>query len=130
MKLFFLGIMILFSACKAKDIFTKKEYQSPNKVLSDIELLDLVQEQSFNYFWEGGEPISGAARERIHMDGDYAWHSKAIVTSGGTGFGIMATIVGVERKFISRKSAFRRLKSRSKPSTDTLRRRMYAVNIR
>ena len=73
------------------------------------ELLDRVQRETFNYFWNGGEPISGAAPERIHMDNIYPSDDKNIVTSGGTGFGIMATIVGIERGFITRKQALSRL---------------------
>lgn len=72
-------------------------------------LLDKVQEQTFNYFWEGGEPISGGARERIHMDDVYPNHPKDIITSGGTGFGIMATLVGIERGFITREQGYERL---------------------
>lgn len=36
---------------------------------SDDALMDTVQRRTFNYFWEGAEPNSGLARERIHMDG-------------------------------------------------------------
>lgn len=76
---------------------------------SEDALLDKVQEQTFNYFWEGGEPISGGARERIHMDDVYPTHPKDIITSGGTGFGIMATLVGIERGFITREEGYERL---------------------
>jgi len=43
---------------------------------ADTTLLDRVQRETFNYFWEGGEPISGAAPERIHMDGVYPQSEK------------------------------------------------------
>ncbi|MBK7559237.1 MAG: Ig-like domain-containing protein [Chitinophagaceae bacterium] len=33
-------------------------------VLSDNALLDLVQQQTFKYFWDYGHPVSGLARER------------------------------------------------------------------
>ena len=65
-------------------------------------LLTLVQKQTFNYFWEGAEPNSGMARERIHLDGIYPSNDQHIVTTGGTGFGLLAILVGVERNFISR----------------------------
>lgn len=70
-------------------------------VISDDELLTLVQKQTFRYFWEFGHPVSGMARERS-SSGD-------IVTTGGTGFGIMAMIVAAERMFIERESAVERL---------------------
>jgi hypothetical protein len=73
--------------------------------LSDEELLDEVQEATFQYFWEGAEPNSGMARERYHVDGDYPQNDKHIVTAGGSGFGLMALIVGSERGFITREEA-------------------------
>ncbi|MEZ4992369.1 MAG: glucoamylase family protein [Saprospiraceae bacterium] len=81
-----------------------------NKLTAEEEaLLDKVQQQTFNYFWEGGEPISGAACERVHMDNIYPSNDADIVTSGGTGFGIMALIAGIERGFISRKNGYQRM---------------------
>lgn len=75
----------------------------------DNKLLDKVQEQTFNYFWDGGETRSGAARERIHMDNIYPQNDQDVVTSGGTGFGIMAILVGIERGFITREQGYNRL---------------------
>ena len=69
--------------------------------ISDEQLLDLVQKQTFKYFWDFGHPVSGLARER-NSSGD-------IVTSGGSGFGIMAILVGIERKFITRQEGLTRL---------------------
>ena len=54
--------------------------------------LDTVQRRTFNYFWDGAEPNSGLARERIHMDGVYPENERNVVTSGGSGFGIMAVL--------------------------------------
>ncbi|MBS9461087.1 beta-glucosidase [Flagellimonas sp. 389] len=75
---------------------------------TDKELMDKVQRQTFDYFWEGAEPISGLARERIHLDNVYPEHDKDIVTIGGSGFGLMAILVGVERGFITREQALER----------------------
>ncbi|MDX1314676.1 MAG: glucoamylase family protein, partial [Eudoraea sp.] len=77
-------------------------------VLSDEELLNLVQEQSIAYFWDGAEPLSGMARERIHLDGQYPANDQDVVTSGGTGFGLMALLAGIERGFISKSEAMGR----------------------
>lgn len=76
--------------------------------LKDDQLLDSVQKQTFNYFWEGAEPHSGMARERIHLDNIYPQNDQDVVTTGGTGFGLMAMLVGVERKFITREQALER----------------------
>ena len=77
-------------------------------VTGDEILLDKVQRQTFEYFWEGAEPISGLARERIHLDNIYPTHDKDIITIGGSGFGLMAILVGVERDFITREQALER----------------------
>jgi hypothetical protein len=69
--------------------------------LSDEALLDLVQKQTFNYFWDFGHPVSGLARER-NGSGD-------LVTSGGSGFGIMTIVTAIHRAFISRAEGLERL---------------------
>ncbi len=77
--------------------------------LTDQELLREVQQRTFQYFWEGAEPHSGAARERIHIDGIYPQNDQNIVATGGTGFGIMAVIAGIEEGFITRREGFARI---------------------
>ena len=69
--------------------------------ISDEELLTLVQEKTFKYFWDYAHPVSGLSRERLNS-GD-------IVTSGGSGFGIMAIPVGIERGFITREEGAERM---------------------
>ncbi|HOW25811.1 MAG TPA: glucoamylase family protein [Bacteroidales bacterium] len=94
--------------------------------IPDSSLLDIVQRQTFRYFWHYAHPVSGLARERsdtvlAEHYWDYineAWDepnfSKTLFgpdacAIGGTGFGIMATIVAVERGWIERATAVRRL---------------------
>lgn len=77
--------------------------------ITDDSLLTLIQYKTFQYFWDGAEPTSGAARERFHADNVYPENDKHIVTSGGTGFGVMAILVGIERNFITRQEGFERL---------------------
>src|SRR5262249_62229588 len=72
--------------------------------LDDSALLELVQRQTFRYFWDFGHPVSGLSRDRNNGGPDE-------VTSGGTGFGIMAIIVAVKRGWISRKDGLERLKA-------------------
>ncbi|SFF64326.1 glucoamylase family protein [Sunxiuqinia elliptica] len=78
------------------------------KDLTDQQLLDTLQYQTFRYFWEGAEPNSGLARERIHMDGVYPQNDQDVVTLGGSGFGVMAVLVGIERGYITREQALER----------------------
>jgi hypothetical protein len=68
--------------------------------IPEEELLTKVQQQTFNYFWEFGHPVSGLNRERNT--------SSETVTSGGSGFGIMTIIVGIERGFITRSEGISR----------------------
>jgi hypothetical protein len=76
---------------------------------SDTVLFRLVQQQTFQYFWDGAEPTSGLARERFHADDIYPQNDKSTVTSGGSGFGVMAILVGIERGFITREQGRERL---------------------
>ena len=69
--------------------------------VSDSALLDIVQKQTFKYFWDFGHPVSGMARER-NTSGD-------VVTTGGTGFGVMSIIAAVNRNFISRAQGLARI---------------------
>ncbi len=78
--------------------------------MSDNSLMTLVQYRTFQYFWDGAEPTSGMARERFHADGIYPSDDKHIVTTGGSGFGVMAILVGIERGFISRAEGVARLR--------------------
>jgi hypothetical protein len=80
-------------------------YTSSNGILdfptiSDDALLTVVQEQTFKYFYDFAQPASGMARER-NTSGN-------LVTTGGSGFGLMALIVGIERNFITRAQGIER----------------------
>ncbi len=96
------------------------------KNISDSVLLDIVQRQTFRFFWQYAHPVSGMARERDNtVKAEYYWDyineaddepnlSKGTFgpeacATGGTGFGIMATIVAVNRGWIGRDTALNRL---------------------
>ena len=108
--LFILHILMLcfFISCSSGD-GEPSESDNIRPTLSDDSLLTLAQERTFQYFWDGAEPNSGMARERFHVDGNYPQNDKNVVTGGGSGFGIMAIIVGMERGFISRQQGVQRL---------------------
>ncbi|MDW7693284.1 glucoamylase family protein [Flammeovirgaceae bacterium SG7u.111] len=106
-------LILLFSAsvfwsCTSKKNAEIKTEQAEVTQISDDSLLNLVQYQTFQYFWEGAEPTSGLARERLHMDNIYPTHGPEIITSGGSGFGLMTILVGVHRGFITREQALER----------------------
>jgi len=70
-------------------------------MITDDELLTKIQQQTFRYFYDYAHPVSGLARER--------YNSGDIVTSGGSGFGVMALVVGMDRGFITRSQGVARL---------------------
>lgn len=82
----------------------------PASFASDSAMLDYIQKVHLNYMWEGAEPTSGLARERIHLDGVYPENDRDVVTTGGSGFGIAGLLVGIDRKFIDRKAGVERLR--------------------
>lgn len=59
---------------------------------SDDELLDLVEEYAFRYFWEGAHQATGMALERSNGNGRTA-------ASGATGMGLMSMIAAHEREY-------------------------------
>lgn len=93
MKLFVTFILIFFSilifSCKDD---TTDPVDPPPTVDPNEALMDTVQMQTFKYFWDDAHPTSGMIRDR---------NTTAIVTSGGSGFGMMAILVGIERGFIT-----------------------------
>jgi hypothetical protein len=72
-------------------------------IIPDDQLLNLVQQQTFKYFYDFGHPVSGLALER-NTSGD-------VVTTGGSGFGIMALVTGVSRQFITRAQGLARMQT-------------------
>ena len=95
--------ILIFAFCTLPALSTAQVKQGPVKAfdaaarpknLSDSALLDLVQQQTFRYFWDFAHPVSGMARERSNENFGYG---NETVTTGGTGFGIMSVIVATER---------------------------------
>ncbi len=114
-NLFLPTLIMLLMACGGGDDYTyipttpEIPDDGSNNVptISDNDLMDLVQEETFKYFWDYAETNSGGAKERYHpKDPDL---NAEVVTSGGTGFGLMAILVGIERGFITRSEAVDRL---------------------
>ncbi len=78
------------------------EVAATTRDFSDAELLTMVQEATFRYFWDFAHPVSGLTRERTPGDTN-------VVTIGGSGFGVMAVLVGIERGFITREQGAQRI---------------------
>jgi hypothetical protein len=90
----YLLCLLLLSTCTL-------DAQAPLPPTEQGEYLNLVQEKTFRYFWDYAHPVSGLIPERTATPN--------IVTSGGTGFGIMVLVVGTHRQWITRPQAVERL---------------------
>ncbi len=71
------------------------------RAMTDEELLDMLQLANFRYYWEACEPDSGLAVEDVpgHTD---------MIAAGASGFGMMAILTGIHRKFITREQGVER----------------------
>jgi hypothetical protein len=92
---------VILDADKTNNLITVIDSSDKFPRVSDDELLDIVQKQTLKYFWDFGHPVSGMARER-NTSGD-------LVTTGGTGFGVMSIIAGVDRNFIPKEEGLQRI---------------------
>jgi hypothetical protein len=96
-----LSFVLLITLLLQPAAFAQKN-SSSNTDISDSALLDQVQKQTFAYFWDFAHPVSGMARERSNASFGYGSET---VTTGGTGFGVMAVVVATDRKWIGRDTA-------------------------
>lgn len=108
----FAFVLLIAASCSKNN---KPEETTPAVVvandtlaISEDSLLTLVQYQTFQYFWDNAETTSGLGKERTHMDNIYPDNDQTVVTTGGSGFGLMAILVGIERGFITREQALER----------------------
>ncbi|MBC3845236.1 beta-glucosidase [Winogradskyella echinorum] len=113
-------LLIIFFSCGSNDEST---YQEPDdsvddeiptdddpvvtNPLTDIQIMNLTQRTTFKYFWDFAGANSGAAKERYHPNDPS--NSQNVITTGGSGFGLMAILVGIERNYISRTEGAERL---------------------
>src|SRR5690606_4490813 len=114
---FYIGLLLCLLSCSGDDgpgyqepyiPGTNPEGPEEPTPLPDDELLELVQKQTFKYFWDFAEPNSGLARERSQADA-YGGQSRNIVAIGGSGLGLASFPAAVERGWVSREEALERL---------------------
>lgn len=107
--LFITLFTILISCGEDPYVYVPSEFPDSGNdpAISDTELLDLTQKETFKYFWDFAETTSGCARERYHPENP-SFDSNTVAI-GGTGFGLMSILVGIERNFISRAEGIERL---------------------
>ena len=114
-SLYFIAFISLLNSCSSSSPEAGSSTGTPLPTtpivpitpLSDTEALDQVQKDAIKYFWDYAETNSKLARERYLVE-DPSFESN-IVTTGGSGFGLMTIVVGIERGFIPRAEAVSRL---------------------
>ncbi len=108
--IFICCIVCFFIGCKSDKSEAKQVVVKPEmKQLTDEQLIDKVEKQTFDYFWKYAEPNSGMARERFFPDGNYPENDAHIIAVGGSGFGLMAILAAVNQKYITKEEAMKRL---------------------
>jgi hypothetical protein len=127
--LFGLSVALCYSAVINAQTAVKSQYLEPVGIirgLSDDQLMETVQRQTFRFFWYGAHPVSGMALERSDtVRSEYYWDyineawdepnfSKTpfgpdACAVGGTGFGILSIIIASQRGWITRDAAVERL---------------------
>lgn len=107
MKYALLPLILLVAACSNSQ--TAQQQTSVDKNISDSALFDTIEHRTFEFFWTGAEPKSGMAPERIHIDNDYPEHDQSTIAVGGSGFGVMALLAGINRNYITRQQGYERL---------------------
>ena len=104
-KLLFITLLILtFLSCK-KDLVDN----SKSTTNSDLNLMKRAQKDVFKYFYDYAHPNSKLARERIH-ENDLSFDQN-VVTIGGSGFGFLNILLGIENGFISRTQGINHLET-------------------
>lgn len=110
MKYFSLFLIVLLASCAGKSQTAQTVgTDADTENLTDEQLIDLVEKQTFNYFWKFAEPNSGLARERFFPDGYYPEDDSHVIATGGSGFGLMAILAGINQQYVTRNQAVTRL---------------------
>ena len=96
----------------------------------EARLLDRLQRETLRYFWDFAHPVSGLAGKRSDLSS--SWYGPEVVTSGGSGFGIMALIAGADRGWLARRQVARRILGMLDflSEADSLSRRLPALHQR
>lgn len=104
------SVVLLFQNCSGED----NPSPSPptpnppvNTTYTDVQIIDMVQKDALKYFWDYAETNSKLARERYHTDNTAL--DANIITTGGSGFGLMTILVGIKNGTVSRTEAVSRL---------------------
>lgn len=90
---FLLLALLLFASCQPGTPPTDKSADTP--------FLDSLSRQTFNFFWERADSVTGNEPDR--------WPSPSFSSIASTGFGLTSYLIGVERGYITREQAAERV---------------------
>jgi len=101
------GLKLSYKIAAVDDAYRQSAFSATTaaqtRTMTDEELMTMVQEECFRYYWEqGSHPQAGMALESVPGD-------PRIVATGASGFGIMAIVAGMDRGFITREQGMERL---------------------
>jgi hypothetical protein len=111
LKIISLYCILLLISCSSNDTERNETVSVPLEMqpASDSELMQRVQEDVFKYFWDYTHPISKLSRERLH-ENDLSFDANT-VTTGGSGFGFLNILLGIEQNSISRAAGISHLQT-------------------
>lgn len=108
--LFIIPFFLLF-ACDSsiEDVEGTPLNPVPLRSLTADEVMTKTQKDGFKYFWDYANSTSKLALERVHFDG--SGYDNNLIATGGSGFGLMNILVGINRGFVTRAEAVTRLQT-------------------
>lgn len=109
---FSLATAILFSYGSCSNERTPSAPEPPvdppkNTTYTDAQIIDMVQKETLKYFWDFSETNSKLARERYHTDNPGM--DAGVISTGGSGFGLMSILIGIKNGYVQRAEAVSRL---------------------
>ena len=106
------AILLSYGSCSSTEsdpVIPPKVPEEPPKttIYTDPQILEMVQKDALKYFWDYAEVNSKLARERYHTDNPGL--DANVITTGGSGFGLMTILVGVKNGYVPRADAVSKL---------------------
>jgi len=102
--------IFLCGSCSNDSVFVETPVENPSQTqnnYTDSQLIEMVQKDALKYFWDYSESNSKLARERYHTDNP--GQDAHVVSAGGSGFGLMTILVGINNGYVARAEAVSRL---------------------
>ncbi|SHK41125.1 glucoamylase family protein [Epilithonimonas mollis] len=111
-KITILASAVLFYSCSSSSDWDVNNSsvgtpQNPATVYTDAQIIEMAQKDALKYFWDFAQTNSKLARERYHTDNP--GQDANVVTTGGSGFGLMTILTGIKNGYIPQQEAVTRL---------------------